>query len=174
MHLLRKKFLQQWAFATRMHPKFCASAVDRYQHWSVHFLSKYWTKLDVKIPKKEWHYPANLIINISRIVCQLIYYFLGKQMLAINLQWSAIKSKQSTDMRLNLLPLLILILLAFEAIKKYIINTIPHSLSTKKGGGVKLTGFPLTWKVRENLEKKSYGKVRKRFLFFPKSQKIFF
>ncbi len=36
-----------------------------------------------------------------------------------------------------------------------------------------IPGLPLTWKVRENLEKWS-GKVRERFLFLPKFRKLFF
>ncbi len=39
---------------------------------------------------------ANTIMNVSGTLCQLIYYFPGKQGLAINLTWPALKSKQHT------------------------------------------------------------------------------
>ncbi len=37
---------------------------------------------------------ANMIMNVSETVCQLIHHFPGKQGLAINLPWPALKSKQ--------------------------------------------------------------------------------
>ncbi len=39
---------------------------------------------------------ANIIMNVLGTVCQLIHYFPGKQGLAINLPWPALKSKQRT------------------------------------------------------------------------------
>ncbi len=40
------------------------------------------------------NYMTNMIMNISETLCQLIYYFPSKHGLAINLPWSALKSKQ--------------------------------------------------------------------------------
>ncbi len=39
---------------------------------------------------------ANMIMNVSRTVCQLIHYFPGKLGLTIDLPWPGLKNKQST------------------------------------------------------------------------------
>ncbi len=44
--------------------------------------------------ENEQNYKANMIMNVSGTVFQLIHYFPGKQRLAINLLWPALKSKQ--------------------------------------------------------------------------------
>ncbi len=44
----------------------------------------------------EQNYTANMIMNVSGTVFQLIHYFHGKQRLAIDLLWPALKSKQHT------------------------------------------------------------------------------
>ncbi len=41
--------------------------------------------------KLKWNYTANMIMNVSVTVCQHIHYFPGKQGLAINLTWPALK-----------------------------------------------------------------------------------
>ncbi len=48
-----------------------------------------------KMTKMELNYNANLNINVSGIVCQLIHQFPGKQGLAINLPWLILKHKQT-------------------------------------------------------------------------------
>ncbi len=53
----------------------------------------YQTKFDAKMKQ---NYMTNMIMNVSGTLCQLIHYFPGKQWLAINLTWPALKSKQRT------------------------------------------------------------------------------
>ncbi len=58
------------------------------------------TKFDVKMTKMKQNYMVNMIMNVSGAVCQLIHYLPGKQGLAINLPWPALKSKQRTCIEL--------------------------------------------------------------------------
>ncbi len=62
------------------------------------FFLMYLTKFDAKITKMKQNYMANMIMNVSGTVGQLIHYFLGKQGLAINLPWPALKSKQRIEL----------------------------------------------------------------------------
>ncbi len=71
----------------------------------------------------EQNYMANMIMNVSGTVFQIIHYFPSKQALAINLLRPALQSKQ--HMYIKLFDIIswsvwILILLAFRAITKYI------------------------------------------------------
>ncbi len=52
------------------------------------------TKFDAKMTKMKQNYMVNMIMNVSGTVCQLIHYLPGKQGLAINFPWPALKSKQ--------------------------------------------------------------------------------
>ncbi len=73
--------------------------------------------------ENEQNYMANMIINVSGTVFQLIYYFPGKQRLAINLLLLALQSKQHMYIKLFdtiIWSVWILILLVFGAIMKYI------------------------------------------------------
>ncbi len=102
------------------------------------FFSTYWTKFNVKITKMKWNYMANMIMNVPETVCQFVHYFRCEQGLAIDLPWPTLKSKQRTCIELfNVVSwsVWILILLAFGAITKYIINEMPHSMCARKGGG---------------------------------------
>ncbi len=58
------------------------------------------TKFDAKMTKMKQNYIVNMIMNVSGTVCQLIHYLPGKQGLANNLPWPAIKSKQRTCIEL--------------------------------------------------------------------------
>ncbi len=50
------------------------------------------TKFDAKMTKMKQKYMVNMIMNVSETVCQLIHYLPGKQGLAINLPWPALKT----------------------------------------------------------------------------------
>ncbi len=81
--------------ATRMHLEICAcnltaTATDR----SVHFFQYIGPNLMPKWPQMKQNYTANMIMNVSGTLRQLIYHFPGKQGLAINPTWTALKSKQ--------------------------------------------------------------------------------
>ncbi len=76
----------------------CACAVDTCGHkhfWNggdfCSLFSMYWTKFDAKMTKSKWNYTANMIMNVSGTVCQRIHYFHGKQWLAIDPTWPALK-----------------------------------------------------------------------------------
>ncbi len=58
---------------------------------SVSYFSMYRTKFDPKMIKSKRNYTANMIMNVSGTVCQHIHYFPGKQGLATNLTWLALK-----------------------------------------------------------------------------------
>ncbi len=47
-----------------------------------------------KMTKMKPNYMTNMNMNVSGTVCQLIHYFPSKYVLAINMQWSALISKQ--------------------------------------------------------------------------------
>ncbi len=49
------------------------------------------TKFDAKMTKSKWNYTTNMIMNVLGTVCQLIHYFHGKQWLAIDSTWPALK-----------------------------------------------------------------------------------
>ncbi len=61
-----------------------------------------WPNLMWKWPTWTKLYIANMIMNVSGTVCQLIHYFPSEQESAINLPWPALKSKQCTPHVLNL------------------------------------------------------------------------
>ncbi len=74
----------------------CAVGSFRHQHfWNGgdfrSLFSMYRTKFDAKITKSKRNYTANMIMNVSGIVCQRIHYFPGKQWLAIDPTWPALK-----------------------------------------------------------------------------------
>ncbi len=71
-----------------------ACAVDRFCHqyfWTggdfCSLFSMYQIKFDAKMTKSKW----NMIMNVLGTVCQRIHYFPGKQWLAIDPTWPAIK-----------------------------------------------------------------------------------
>ncbi len=66
-------------------------------------------------------------MNVARTLCQLILYFPGKQGFVINLTWPVLKNKQRTC-----ILLISLVGIQFEAITKYIINKIAHSMGIRK------------------------------------------
>ncbi len=75
-----------------------ACAVDSFRHqhfWNgcdfCSLFSMYRNKFDAKITKSKWNYTANMIMNVSETVCQRIHYFQGKQWLAIDPTWPALK-----------------------------------------------------------------------------------
>ncbi len=79
-------------FPTRKRLAFRACAADNFRHQ--HFCSLFWmyqTKFEAKITKSKWIYTANMIMNVSGAVCKHIHYFPGKQGLAIDLTWPALK-----------------------------------------------------------------------------------
>ncbi len=85
-------------FPARKPLTLCACAVDSFCHqhfWNgVDFcslFSMYRTKFDAKMTKSKWNYTVNMIMNVSGKVCQHIYYFPGKQWLAIDPTWPALK-----------------------------------------------------------------------------------
>ncbi len=99
--------------------------------WSV-FWGGGFNVLDQIWRENEQNYMTNMIMNVSGTVFQLIHYFPGKQRLAINLLWPALKSKHTYIEFVDISwSMWILILLAFGAITKYIINKILHSLGTR-------------------------------------------
>ncbi len=73
-----------------------------------------------------------MYMNVSGIVCQLILYFPDKQGLAILDELSKINNARALNFLTPLL--LILISLAFGAITKYIINTIPLGYHEERQG----------------------------------------
>ncbi len=85
-------------FPTWKRLTFRACAVDNFRHQ--HFgnggtfcslFSMYRTKFDAKMTKLKWNYTANMIMNVSGTICQCIHYFPGKQGLAIDPTWPALK-----------------------------------------------------------------------------------
>ncbi len=53
--------------------------------------SMYRIKFDAKMTKLKWNHTANMIMNVSGTFCQRIHYFPGKQWLAIDPTWPALK-----------------------------------------------------------------------------------
>ncbi len=82
----------------------------------------YRTKFDTKMTKSKWNYTANMIMNVSGTVCQRIHYFPGKQWLAIDPIWTALKVNNAHGFDIISWSVWILILLAFGAITKCIID----------------------------------------------------
>ncbi len=82
-------------FEGKTHIKMQTDPKPSAMHQSNDFFSTYLTKFDAKITKMKQNYLANMIMNVSGTVCQLILYFPSKQGLAINFPWLALKSKQS-------------------------------------------------------------------------------
>ncbi len=85
-------------FPARKRLTLCACAVDSFHHQ--HFsndgdfcslFSMYRSKFDMKMTKLKWNYTVNMIMNVSGAVCQRIHYFPGKQWLAIDPTWPALK-----------------------------------------------------------------------------------
>ncbi len=98
MHLLCKTHLQQRTFSHWKLLTLRTCAVDSFRHqhfWNggdfCSLFSMYRTKYDAKMTKSKWNYTANMIMNVSRTVCQRIHYLHGKQWLAINPTWPALK-----------------------------------------------------------------------------------
>ncbi len=113
-----------------------ACAVDSFhrQHfWNgsdfCSFFSMYQTKFDMKMTKSEWNYTANMIVNVSGTVCQRIHYFPGKQWLAINPKWPALKVNNAHGFDIISWSVWILILLAFflQTLKEYEIITLIYN-----------------------------------------------
>ncbi len=94
-------FIVQTLFTTTnffLPERACACAVDSFllhHFWNgsdfCSLFSMYRTKFDTKMTKSKWNYTANMIMNVSGTVCQHIHYFPGKQWLAINPTWPALK-----------------------------------------------------------------------------------
>ncbi len=95
MHLLHKNHSRQWSFPTQRHLTFCTCAVEflssTFLGYFCSLFSTYWTKFDAKMTKSNWNYTANMIMSVLGTVCQCIHYFPGKQGLAINMTWPALK-----------------------------------------------------------------------------------
>ncbi len=83
-------------------------------------------------------------MNVSGTVCQCIHYFPGRQGLAIDPTWPALKVNNARVFDIISWSVLIIILLAFGVIAMYIINKISHSLDTRNGGGVNWTFKPIS------------------------------
>ncbi len=88
-----KRFPRQEApNISRMHSwQFLSSTFLEMAAISVQFFQCIRPNFDAKMTKSKWNYTANMIMNVSGTVCQRMHYFPGKQGLAINLTWPALK-----------------------------------------------------------------------------------
>ncbi len=119
-------------FPTRKHLILHACAVDsfRYQHfWNggdfCLLFSMYQTKVDAKMTKSKWNYKVNMIMNVSGTVCQHIHYSPGKQWLANDPTWPALKVNNARGFDISLSVWIYFLFFYFQRIWPNLTRKLP-------------------------------------------------